>query len=63
MGIIEVIAGDLLERKQKVLQEMGACEAHGAEDRAALMLKELELINECIEFRKALFNVKSEGIS
>lgn len=52
------IAGDLIERRDVVLQEINACERFGLFDRAAQMEKVLENVEEQIEFRKAIFGMK-----
>lgn len=52
-----VIAGDLIERRDAVLQEIDACERLGFFDRAAQMEKVLENVEEQIEFRKAMFGM------
>ena len=51
------IAGDLVERRDVVLQEINACERLGFFDRAAQMEKALEKVEEQIEFRKAMFGM------
>ena len=51
------IAGDLVKRRDVVLQEINACERLGFFDRAAQMEKILENVEEQIEFRKVIFGM------
>lgn len=60
MTVLELIAKDLLQQKLKLLEEMGACERHGAYDRTAILMQDLLMVNEQIEFRKALLNMTDE---
>lgn len=60
MTVLELIAKDLLQQKLKLLEEMAACERHGAYDRAATLMQDLLLVDEQIEFRKAILNTTDE---
>lgn len=57
MGIIRVIAGDLLEKQEIVQMRINSCERLGALDKAAQLESEMELLEEQIAFRLSILGI------
>lgn len=53
----QVIAGDLMEKIDRLQVEVSVCEAAGAFDRSAKLMEQIDLLEEQIAFRMSILGL------